>query len=102
MHTHVLNWKVDIDVLGTNNTFGMHSIVPAEVKYDWAETPRKTMKLERSELQNEDDSKLNWAMNAQTMFMVYNKDELNKFGEERAWRISKLSLSQPSSRERRD
>ncbi|GAA5930824.1 uncharacterized protein JCM15063_002470 [Sporobolomyces koalae] len=87
MHVHVLNWKVDIDVLGTNNTFGMHSVVPETIKYPWAEIPRKTMKLVRSELQSEDESKLNWPANGQSMYLIYNKDEKNKYGEDRAWRI---------------
>ncbi|GAA6007466.1 hypothetical protein JCM11491_004172 [Sporobolomyces phaffii] len=87
MHTHVLNWKVDIDILGTNNTLGMHTVVPAEVKYPWANETRKTMKLVRSELKNENESSINWAPNGQTMYLVYNKDEKNKFGEDRAWRV---------------
>jgi primary-amine oxidase len=87
MHTHVLNWKVDVDILGTNNTMGCHKVVPAEVKYDWSPTPRKTMKLVRSELKNEDEAKLNWPSNSHAMYLIYNKEEKNKFGEDRAWRI---------------
>lgn len=85
MHTHVLNWKVDVDILGTNNTFGKHSVVPAEIEYPWSKTPRKTMKLVRSELESEDESKLNW--DGSSMYLVYNKDEKNKYGEDRAYRI---------------
>ncbi|GAA5960930.1 hypothetical protein JCM3765_007545 [Sporobolomyces pararoseus] len=85
MHVHVLNWKVDVDILGTSNTVGFHKVVADEIKYPWAEKPRKTMKLVRSELKNEDESKLNWEMGS--MVLVYNKDEKNKFGEDRAWRI---------------
>jgi hypothetical protein len=79
MHDHVLNWKVtcaldfdrsssvkfisqssqvDMDVLGTENTFVKHKIVPVEVKYPWANKTRSTMHLERVRVQNEDDAKL--------------------------------------------
>lgn len=85
MHTHVLNWKIDIDILGTSNTVGFHKAVADDIKYPWSPKPRKTMKLVRSELENEDDSKLNWEMGS--MVLIYNKDEKNKFGEDRAWRI---------------
>ncbi|GAA5982519.1 hypothetical protein JCM5350_006100 [Sporobolomyces pararoseus] len=85
MHVHVLNWKVDVDILGTNNTVGFHKVVADEIKYPWSPKPRKTMKLVRSELDNEDNSKLNWQ--GFTQYLVYNKDEKNKFGEDRAWRI---------------
>ncbi|GAA5845868.1 hypothetical protein JCM3766R1_004638 [Sporobolomyces carnicolor] len=87
MHTHVLNWKVDVDILGTKNTVGFHKVVADDIKYPWSETPRKTMRLERSELKNENDSKLNWPANSQAMYLIYNKEEKNKFGEDRAWRI---------------
>ncbi|GAA6059733.1 hypothetical protein JCM10212_000261 [Sporobolomyces blumeae] len=87
MHTHVLNWKLDIDVLGTNNTFGMHSVVPQEIKYPWSNYTRSTMKLVREELANENSSSLNWPSNAHSMFLIYNKAEKNKYGEERAYRI---------------
>ncbi|GAA5903080.1 uncharacterized protein JCM6883_002688 [Sporobolomyces salmoneus] len=87
MHTHVLNWKVDVDILGTNNTMGFHKVVAEEISYPWYPTPRKTMKLVRSELESEDDAKLNWPANSQAMYLIYNKEEKNKFAEDRAWRI---------------
>ncbi|GAA5820220.1 hypothetical protein JCM3770_006065 [Rhodotorula araucariae] len=87
MHDHVLNWKMDVDVLGTSNTVGFHSVEPTTVKYDWAETERNTMHVVRSELTNEDNSTLHWGENGKTMFLIYNKDEKNKYGEERAWRL---------------
>jgi len=36
MHDHALTWKVDIDVLGTNNSFAMHEVKAEEVKYSWS------------------------------------------------------------------
>ncbi|KAL7413894.1 copper amine oxidase [Mrakia frigida] len=87
MHDHVLTWKVDIDVLGTNNSFAMHEIKAEEVKYSWSNTTRSTMKLHRSTLQSEDDSKLNWSANAQVSYIVENQDAKNKFNESRGFKV---------------
>jgi primary-amine oxidase len=87
MHDHVLNWKADLDILGTKNTVGMHTIEPKTVKYVWDNSTRNTMHLVRSELKNEDNATLHWPENSHSMFLVYNKEEKNKYGEERAWRM---------------
>ncbi|GAA6039389.1 hypothetical protein JCM8097_002830 [Rhodosporidiobolus ruineniae] len=85
MHTHVLTWKADFDVLSTNNTVGFHNVEAVEKKYDWSNVTRSTQHLVRSELKSEDDAKLDWASNS--MVLVYDKTQKNKYGEERAWRI---------------
>lgn len=87
MHDHVLNWKVDWDILGTKNTVGFHTIEPKTVKYVWDNSTRNTMHLVRSELTNEDNATLHWPENSHSMFLIYNKYEKNKYGEERAWRM---------------
>ncbi|KAJ6629905.1 copper amine oxidase [Mycena sp. CBHHK59/15] len=88
MHDHSLNWKVDMDILGTENTFVKHKITPAEVKYPWSNTTRSTMRLERVRVLNEDEAKLSWPRNAADMFMVENSDKTNKYGEPRGYRIA--------------
>ncbi|BGP31066.1 hypothetical protein JCM10296v2_002830 [Rhodotorula toruloides] len=87
MHDHVLNWKADFDVLGTKNTFAMHTVEPKEVKYPWSNATRSTMHLVRNTLKNEDNATLHWPANGKSMYLVYNGEEKNKYGEERAWRI---------------
>ncbi|CAK5278719.1 unnamed protein product [Mycena citricolor] len=90
MHDHSLNWKVDMDVLGTANTFVKHKIAPAEVKYSWSNETRKTMKLEKVKVKNEDQAKLYWPRNGADMFIVENLDpsKANKYGEARGYKIS--------------
>ncbi|GHJ86241.1 hypothetical protein NliqN6_2643 [Naganishia liquefaciens] len=88
MHDHVLTFKADFDIMGTANTLAMHSVVPAEVKYSWANATRSTMKLDKKYLENEDQSKIGYDHNGQTMYVVVNKDSVNKFGEQRGYRIS--------------
>ncbi|GJN93983.1 hypothetical protein Rhopal_007046-T1 [Rhodotorula paludigena] len=87
MHDHVLNWKMDVDILGTANTVGFHTVEPKTVKYDWSPVERNTMHVVRSELTNEANSTLHWGENGKTMVLIYNKEEKNKYGEDRAWRL---------------
>lgn len=58
MHDHVLTFKADIDIAGTNNTMVKHSFEPAEVKYPWSNITRSTMKLGKSEITSEDQGKM--------------------------------------------
>ncbi|KAJ7032822.1 copper amine oxidase [Mycena alexandri] len=88
MHDHVLNWKVDIDVLGTANSFVEHKIVPVDVKYPWANQTRSTMQLQRVRIENEANARLSWPQNGGAMFLVENSDKPNKYGEPRGYKIA--------------
>ena len=71
MHDHSLLFKADIDILGTSNSIANHTIYPVAESYPWSHgETRNTMKLARSYVESEDDGKINWAANAQTMLMV--------------------------------
>ncbi|KAJ3749653.1 copper amine oxidase [Lentinula detonsa] len=88
MHDHVLTFKADIDILGTSNSFANHTVAPVTTTYPWSHgMERSTMKLFRSYIDNEDNSKLLWPENAHSMFMIVNKDAPNEFGEPRGYRI---------------
>ncbi|PWW73068.1 amine oxidase catalytic domain-containing protein [Tuber magnatum] len=87
MHDHVLNFKADLDILGTKNTFEKVSIVPTTAEYVWSTSPRNTMRVERSSVKNEDEGKINWAANGAAMYVVVNKDQPNKFGSSPGYRI---------------
>ncbi|KAJ7058557.1 copper amine oxidase [Mycena amicta] len=75
MHDHALNWKVDMDILGTKNTFVKHKVVPVRVKYPWSNHTRSTMKVERVRVENEDNGKLDWPANGGAQFIVENSDD---------------------------
>jgi len=89
MHDHVLNFKADFDVLGTQNTVQLMKVVPATETYPWSkgEAPRRTMKLQSSLVESEDVSRLDWDSNLQTMILVVNTDEISKAGEYKGYRI---------------
>ncbi|KAL2856687.1 copper amine oxidase [Aspergillus pseudoustus] len=88
MHDHVLNFKADFDILGTDNTVELTSVVPVEKTFTWnGNKTRSTMHLKREMIETEDDGRLNWGFNGQTQIHVINQDEKNKYGEYRGYRI---------------
>ncbi|CAH0000091.1 unnamed protein product [Clonostachys byssicola] len=88
MHDHVLNFKADFDILGTDNTIELVKQVPFTTTYPWSKGKVfNTMKIERSFIDNEDEGRFNWAPNAQAQVLVVNRDEPNRFGEPRGYRI---------------
>ena len=88
MHDHVLNFKADFDVLGVNNTVELSTAKPVVRSYPWSgNKPRNTMLLERSTIDSEESSRFNWAPNGATQVRVINKDQRNKYGEYRGYRI---------------
>ncbi|KAL2843196.1 copper amine oxidase [Aspergillus pseudodeflectus] len=88
MHDHVLNFKADFDILGTENTVELTSVVPVEKTFSWnGNKTRNTMQLQRSMIESEDDGRFNWGFNGQTQIHIINQDEKNKYGEYRGYRI---------------
>lgn len=88
MHDHVLNFKADFDILGTDNSVQLMRNTPVTTTYPWSgNKTRNTMKLVRSFIDSEDDARINWDANSQTQFLVVNKDETNKYGEYRGYRV---------------
>ncbi|KAF2726734.1 membrane copper amine oxidase [Polyplosphaeria fusca] len=89
MHDHVLNFKADIDILGTANTVQLVSNTPTTEVYPWSQgKPRNTMKLTRRFIQSEDESRLNWDANGVTQVIVVNKNATNAQGVSRGYRIA--------------
>ena len=87
MHDHVLNFKVDFDILGVENTMQLTTNVPVTRSFTWSNKTRSTMTLERSYIENEDSSRFNWSPNSITQVAVVNTDAPNKYGENRGYRI---------------
>ncbi|EGO55253.1 hypothetical protein NEUTE1DRAFT_85409 [Neurospora tetrasperma FGSC 2508] len=88
MHDHVLNFKADFDILGTNNSVELVTMAPTTVTYPWSKgKARNTMHLERSFVESEDEGRFNWAPNQATQVIVVNEDVRNKHGEFRGYRV---------------
>ncbi|KAI6415885.1 hypothetical protein MCOR20_001258 [Pyricularia oryzae] len=88
MHDHVLNFKADLDIYGTNNSLFKTQFVPHQEVYPWSNgAVVNTMKAERSFITNEDQGKINWAPNAAASYSVVNRDKPNEFGEYPGYKI---------------
>lgn len=87
LHDHVINFKADFDILGTNNSVQLMDQVPFKTTYPWSKgVEYNTMKLERRYLETEDEGRFDWASGAQEVLIV-NEDQKNKFGENRGFRV---------------
>ncbi|KAK8084653.1 Primary amine oxidase lung isozyme [Apiospora hydei] len=88
MHDHVLNFKADLDVLGTANSVQLVKNKPISRTYPWSDGEVvNTMELERTFISNEDQGRFNWEPNGQGQVVVVNKDQKNQWGEYRGWRV---------------
>lgn len=89
MHDHVLNFKADLDILGTKNSIMKTEFVPHSQVYKWSDGKVvNTMKADRSFITNEKQGKINWAPNAAASYAVVNKEKKNEFGEYPGFRVS--------------
>jgi primary-amine oxidase len=89
MHDHVLNFKVDLDVAGTSNTFARVGIEPVTIEYPWDEEnlkPRNTMHLVERIVEKE--TGIDWPANAGEMYIVMNENTTNAWGEKRGYRLT--------------
>ncbi|KUL83286.1 hypothetical protein ZTR_09131 [Talaromyces verruculosus] len=87
MHDHVINFKVDFDIMGVNNSIELITIAPTTRNFTWSNgKSRNSMSLQRTILHSEDEGRFNWDPNA--MMHVINQDARNAYGEYRGYRIS--------------
>ncbi|KAE8553836.1 hypothetical protein EYB25_002374 [Talaromyces marneffei] len=89
MHDHVLNYKLDLDIHGTKNSLMKLEVIPTTEVYPWSDgQPRNTMKVSKTFIESEDDSKIMWAPNGAATYAVVNRDKPNRFGEYPGYRIT--------------
>ena len=89
LHTHVMNFKADFDLINSNNTFYKTDIIVENVTQAWF-PERGTFEMMRyniTELQTEDEGLLSVPANGQSMYTIANKDMLNEWGSPRGYRI---------------
>lgn len=89
LHTHVINFKADFDLVDTKNTFLKTDIIVENITAPWFPELEQfeMMRLNFTELQTEDEGLLPVPTNGQTMYTIINKDQKNKWGESRGYRI---------------
>ena len=89
LHTHVMNFKADFDLLGTANTFIKTDIVVENITQPWypEHGQFEMMRYNISEVQTEDEGLMDLPPNGQSMYQIVNKDKPNKWGEPRGYRL---------------
>ncbi|KAF4599302.1 hypothetical protein EYR40_006394 [Pleurotus pulmonarius] len=91
LHDHVVNFKVDLDILGTANSFLKTSMAQEEVTQPWFDDEWGTtgiqQRVSRDYIQTEADSRVNYPTNFQGGYSIVNKDKHNDFGTVRGYTI---------------
>jgi primary-amine oxidase len=89
MHDHVINFKADLDIAGTQNTMMRVGIEPLTMDFPWdnpATGPRHTMHLVERPVEKEIG--IDWPKNAGDMYIVMNENLTNTWGERRGYRVA--------------
>lgn len=89
LHSHVMNFKADFDLIDTANTLVKTEIVVENITQPWfpERGEFEMMRYNISEIQSEDEGILPAPVNGQAMYTVVNKEHVNKWGEHRGYRI---------------
>lgn len=86
VHDHVLNFKADLDIAGTNNRIVRVGVESTKVNYDWeTRDTRNTMKLIHEPIVKE--TGLDWLAGPTGMYVVQNHNLTNAWGERRGYSI---------------
>lgn len=90
LHDHVLTFKADFDILGTQNSVQRIEYVPESTAYPWSNGKiHSTFKATRGFVASENDASIDWAVNDAVVYAVVNKDTPNRFGESPGYRIKR-------------
>ncbi|EGE81971.1 lysyl oxidase, variant 2 [Blastomyces dermatitidis ER-3] len=87
LHSHILTWKADFDIVDSTNSFEISKLVVAQQAQPWF--PELGI-FEQIELQAsflEKEERLNYEPNNQAMYRVVNRAKKNAWGESRGYRI---------------
>lgn len=91
LHDHVINFKVDLDVVNEKNSFLVRTTEVRDFAHpwldeDWGPTTRQQV-IKSRYVETEDDSRVNYPANFRGAFLVVNKDEQNAWGVPRGYGI---------------
>lgn len=92
LHDHVINFKVDLDVAGVQNSLLKTSLSQEEVSLPWYDgdewgSTLVLQKMEREYVATENDSRFDYGPNGREGFTIANKDALNSWGHPRGYSI---------------
>jgi len=91
LHDHVINYKVDLDILGTENSF-LETTTSTEQRQmpwfmdDWGDVVTQQHIVQRY-IATEDESKVTYPANFQGGYAITNRNETNAWGTARGYAI---------------
>ncbi|KAG8785118.1 hypothetical protein FRC12_017963 [Ceratobasidium sp. 428] len=88
VHTHVINYKVDLDIGGRSNSLQLNDIFVEEVNKPWFDEedgPTRQLRINRTWIPTE--LQTNFGSNGQTVYLIANKDVQNQWGYPKAYRF---------------
>ena len=91
LHDHIINYKVDFDIAGLENT-AMNNTVSQEVRHepwfsdDWGADHTQGV-ITKTPIKNEDDALLKWPTNFQGGFSVVNMEKKNRWDVPRGYAV---------------
>jgi len=91
LHDHVINFKVDLDVAGTSNSFQKTTLSQEEIEQpfydeDWGSTTIQ-QRIDREFIETEDGARVKYQTNFQGGYSIVNQEEKNKWGHARGYSI---------------
>jgi primary-amine oxidase len=91
LHDHVINFKVDLDIVGTANSLLETTNAQEEVEQPWLDDDWGTtviqQKITRRFIEKEDDARLKYPANFQGGYAILNRDEKNSWGVPRGYAV---------------
>lgn len=88
IHDHIFNYKVDIDILGTQHSYETVQVKLQNFTNPWFPSDYHVQKiLERKLRTTENDAIYHFDFNVPTQMNFFNKNKKNKFGVHRGYRV---------------
>lgn len=91
LHDHVINYKVDLDIVGEANSLLATVTHVEKVEHPWLDEDwgREVtqQKISREYIENEDNALLFYPKNFQGGYSIVNKDEKNQWGMARGYAV---------------
>ncbi|KAH7343218.1 copper amine oxidase [Rhizoctonia solani] len=88
IHSHVINYRIDLDIVGTANSLQANTVFVEEVNKPWLDVefgPTRQLRVNRTWIPTEHQTK--FGANGQTTYLIANKNETNQWGYPRAYRF---------------
>ncbi|CAM1508850.1 Fc.00g025890.m01.CDS01 [Cosmosporella sp. VM-42] len=87
LHDHVITYKADFDILGTNNSLEVSDLVLVNQTQPWFEELGEFEQMELNITTMETEQQFNWAPNNHAMYCIVNPNATNAWGEKRGYRV---------------